>query len=56
MLDPKSLYALLDEYQFTYEAYEHPAVYTIEELDALIIPNKEQIVKNLFMCDDKMIR
>lgn len=53
MLDKKSIYALLDKYQFTYEAYEHPAVYTIEELDALTIPHKEQIVKNLFMCDDK---
>jgi Ala-tRNA(Pro) deacylase len=53
MFDKKSTYTLLDTYQFMYERYEHPAVYTIEELDALHIPHKEQIVKNLFLSDDK---
>lgn len=53
MFDKKGTYALLDKYHFTYEAYEHPAVYTIEELDMLNIPHKEQIVKNLFLRDDK---
>jgi Ala-tRNA(Pro) deacylase len=43
----------LDQYQFSYEAYEHSAVYTIEELDAVHIPHREQIVKNLFLRDDK---
>lgn len=53
MLDKKGTYALLDKYHFMYKAYEHPAVYTIEELDALNIPHKEHIVKNLFLRDDK---
>jgi Ala-tRNA(Pro) deacylase len=43
----------LDEYHLKYEAYEHPAVYTIEEMDALDIPHKDLIVKNLFLRDDK---
>lgn len=53
MLDKKGTYDLLDKYQFIYEAHEHSAVYTIEELDALNIPHSEQIVKNLFLRDDK---
>ncbi|WP_283609941.1 prolyl-tRNA synthetase associated domain-containing protein [Faecalispora anaeroviscerum] len=53
MLDKKDTYDLLDKHQLIYEAYEHPAVYTIEELDALNIPHSEQIAKNLFLRDDK---
>ena len=53
MLDKKGTYALLEKYNFSYAVYEHPAVYSIEELAALNIPYKEQIVKNLFLRDDK---
>jgi Ala-tRNA(Pro) deacylase len=53
MLNKKGTYELLEKYQFIYEAHEHSAVYSIEELDALNIPHKEQIVKNLFLRDDK---
>ena len=53
MLDKKSAYELLDRYHFIYEAYEHAPVYTIEEMDALNLPHKEEIVKNLFLRDDK---
>lgn len=52
-LDKKDTYTLLDQYRIPYEAYEHPAVYTIEEMDALDMPHQEQIVKNLFLRDDK---
>lgn len=53
MLDKKGTYDLLNQYQFIYEAHEHSAVYTIEELDALNLPHSEEIVKNLFLRDDK---
>jgi Ala-tRNA(Pro) deacylase len=53
MLDKKETYALLDRLGFVYERYEHSAVYTIEEMDALDLPHKEQVVKNLFLRDDK---
>lgn len=53
MLDKKATYALLDSLGFVYEQYEHSAVYTIEEMDALELPHKEQVVKNLFLRDDK---
>ncbi len=53
MLDKKGVYDLLDQCRVSYEAYEHPAVYTIEELDALKLPGSEKIMKNLFLRDDK---
>lgn len=53
MIDQQGLYRLLDERHIEYEVCEHPAVYTIDELDALSILHKEQIVKNLFLRDDK---
>lgn len=36
-----------------YEALRHPAVYTIDGLDALELPKKERIAKNLYLRDDK---
>lgn len=48
-MDKKGLYDLLDQYQMTYEACEHPAVYTIEEMDALNLPHSERVAKNLFL-------
>jgi Ala-tRNA(Pro) deacylase len=53
MLDKKGTYELFDKYHFIYEVYEHSPVYTIDGLDALNIPHPEQIVKNLFLRDDK---
>jgi len=35
---------------------EHPAVHTIEEMKSLNINNKNEIVKNLFLRDDKKKR
>ena len=53
MVDKSAVYALLNAHQIPCEAYEHPPVYTIEEMDALTIPGKHRIVKNLFLRDDK---
>lgn len=53
MLNKKGIYELLDNHQFLYETHEHAPVYTIEELGALNLPHSEQIVKNLFLRDDK---
>lgn len=43
----------LKELGINYDLIVHPAVYTIEELEALNISNKNKIVKNLFLRDDK---
>lgn len=53
MPEKEDIFALLDARHIAYEACDHTAAYTIEELDALKIPHKEQIVKNLFLRDDK---
>ena len=44
---------LLDDAGVAYEALRHPAVYTIDGLDALELPKKERIAKNLYLRDDK---
>lgn len=39
-----------------YDIIEHPAVYTIEEMNELNIDNNNEVVKNLFVRDDKKKR
>lgn len=46
----------LSEMNITYDIIEHPAVYTIEEMDDLCIDTNNEIVKNLFVRDDKKKR
>ena len=53
MLDKQGVYALLNEKNIPYEAVEHPAVYTIEEMLQLNLPHTGAIAKNLFVRDDK---
>ena len=46
----------LAEQNIPYQLWEHPAVYTIEEMDALDLPAPEAVVKNLFLRDAKGLR
>lgn len=46
----------LNEQNIPYTIMEHPAVYTIEELDGIKIDHPESIAKNLFLRDDKKKR
>lgn len=43
----------LDELQIKYQLIKHIPIYTIEEANNLDIENKEYIVKNLFLRDDR---
>lgn len=43
----------LDALGITYEKLDHPAVYTIGEMDNLDITSKCNVVKNLFLRDAK---
>lgn len=43
----------LAERNIPYQLWEHSAVYTIEEMDALDLPAPEAVVKNLFLRDAK---
>ncbi len=47
----KQVYDKLDELGITYEAEEHPAAFTIEDIDRLGIFNKGTGCKNLFLRD-----
>jgi Ala-tRNA(Pro) deacylase len=54
MIKPRQIvFEKLNELGINYDFIEHPAVYTIEELESLNISNKNKIVKNLFLRDDK---
>lgn len=44
---------MLSEMGIAYDVIEHPAVYTIEEMEQLNLANADEIVKNLFIRDDK---
>jgi len=51
--DKTKVFALLDEMRIAYERVDHPAVFTIEEMEALGLERMDQVVKNLFIRDDK---
>lgn len=53
MLAKADLYVLLDSRGIPYEAVEHPAVYTMDEMEALHLPGQDRVLKNLFLRDDK---
>ncbi|MCY6958381.1 prolyl-tRNA synthetase associated domain-containing protein [Clostridium brassicae] len=42
--------------KISYDVIEHPPVYTIEEMDKLNIDSKNEVVKNLFVREDKKKR
>lgn len=52
-LGKREIYRLLDERGVTYEAVDHPAVFTVDEALALHLPHPEAGAKNLFLRDDK---
>ena len=52
-MDKQAIYTLLNQAHIPYAVYEHLPVYTIADLDALHLPRAEQIVKNLFLRDDR---
>ncbi len=53
MLTKNQVYDLLKEKNISYEVFEHQPVYTIEDMVATGMPHVENIVKNLFLRDDK---
>ena len=47
------VYKILDDMNIEYEITEHPAVFTVEEVDALDLDRFGKGTKNLFLRDDK---
>ncbi|WP_094603388.1 Prolyl-tRNA editing protein ProX [Sporomusa silvacetica DSM 10669] len=52
----KKVFDVMESMSISYNVIEHPAVFTIEDMDKLSIDNKNEIVKNLFIRDDKKQR
>jgi Uncharacterized conserved protein len=44
---------LLEKEHLAYEAVEHPAIFTIDEMLSIHLPHPETVAKNLFLRDDK---
>ncbi|OZB92269.1 prolyl-tRNA synthetase associated domain-containing protein [Paenibacillus sp. XY044] len=44
---------MLEQLNISYDYIEHPAAYTIEDMDSFALPNAHQVAKNLFIRDDK---
>ncbi|NLT58934.1 MAG: prolyl-tRNA synthetase associated domain-containing protein [Clostridiales bacterium] len=52
-MDRSELCRLLDEQGIPYELAEHPAVFTIEEMERLGLSGDGEVAKNLFLRDGK---
>ena len=52
-LNKNSIIDLLDKTRVPYEIIDHPAVFTIEEMERLQLTHMDKVVKNLFIRDDK---
>ncbi len=53
VLGKAEVIALLRERGVDFDVVEHEAVYTMEGMDALALPFADEVVKNLFLRDDK---
>ncbi len=49
----EKVFEKLNELNIKYEVMNHPAVFTIEEMDALSITEQGDVCKNLFLRDEK---
>ena len=52
----KKVIDAMESMNIQYDIIEHPAVYTIDEMDKLNIDSNNEVVKNLFVRDDKKKR
>lgn len=52
----QTVFETLNGMGIAYDVIEHPAVYTIEEMDRLNFDSENEVVKNLFIRDDKKKR
>ena len=52
-MNQEEILKLLDEKKIEYTLVHHKAVFTIDEMNEVDVPNKDRIAKNLFLRDDK---
>ena len=53
IMNKQQTYDFLTEHGIVYEVTEQGAVYNMEEMNALELPHKDVLAKNLFVRDDK---
>lgn len=51
----ENVYKKLDELNIKYKKVDHKAVFTMEEMAELNLDNEDELVKNIFIRDDKKI-
>ena len=52
-MNQEEILKLLDEKKIEYTLVHHKAVFTIDEMNEVDVPNKDRIAKNLFLREDK---
>ena len=52
-MSKQEIYDFLKEKSIRHEVTEHGAVFNMEELDAVEMPHKDRLAKNLFVRDDR---
>lgn len=52
-MNKQQTYDFLTKHGIAYEITEHETVYNMKEMEAMELPHKEVLEKNLFVCDDK---
>lgn len=50
-MEKREIYDYLESLGIPFEVTEHPAVYTIEEMERISLPHMEDVCKNLFLRD-----
>ncbi len=50
------IYKFLDAHHIDYQRYDHPPVYTVEDVNRLVPPLDAAKTKSLFLCDAKGVR
>lgn len=53
MMNKQDIYDLLNENKIEYKAANHPAAFTVEDIESFNLDNPENGAKNLFLRDDK---
>ncbi|MNI69740.1 Prolyl-tRNA editing protein ProX [compost metagenome] len=52
-MNRQAITEMLEQLNIRYDIMDHPAAYTIEDLESFDLPRADQIAKNLFIRDDK---
>lgn len=52
-MDKAGILQYLTDKQIAYTKYEHPPIFSVEEGDRSNIPNRDKVIRNLFLCDNR---